>query len=137
MIFDAIAKNTLAALALLAPKLLLAENTTVPATAPAARQSLYESAFEGYQPFQETELKSWRSTNEAIAKTDDTDAMGGMKKGVDTAPAAAQPNGASTAMRPMVGMKGRQSTEAAAAAPHAKAHDTKATDSTVKSKSVK
>ena len=44
-------------------------------TAPAA----YQSAFDGYQPFVDTEMKPWRRANEEIAKTDYMGGMSGMQ----------------------------------------------------------
>ena len=43
--------------------------------APAA----YQSAFDGYKPFVETEMKPWRRANEEIAKTDYMGGMSGMQ----------------------------------------------------------
>ena len=59
-------------------------------SSPSSMSPMYESAFEGYQPFQDSQMKSWVTANEDIAKTDYMGGMAGMGQENDGAPGSAK-----------------------------------------------
>ena len=81
----------------LVPTFSFAQNTAAGTLSPMATSPVYESAFDGYQPFQDSEVKSWLEANEEIAKTDYMGGMAGTGQVKGVGVVSTQPKSASAA----------------------------------------
>ncbi|WP_157264206.1 hypothetical protein [Azohydromonas aeria] len=59
-----ITRTATLAVLILAPALAVAQGSATPA----APQSVYRSAFEGYRPFADEPVRSWRETNDTVGR---------------------------------------------------------------------